>query len=546
MQPRTLFALLIQLLILCLVQADELSDSLSYVTRECKSKLLSINSLNGFKEFMKHYRSVVGSTDKPKKGILNSDKGLRKCFDQKEKLFELEALILHQDDGVCRLNYISKLVDYHLDHVIKGKESSEDEPASPTKKKNVTRKTYAAYIFSLYAHQVTFTCKSKLLERVTVLESRLGFADILGTFLPDDLLRSDLSKDDARSKLDTFLSNFKQVEDFSLMFAKTTPINPYYNLPLSSQAGSKIEKIKNLKELCKAREPYYNALLLPVSTLSQLGYDVTGTSMDSYDLNSRDSAVLKCWLATAQLCQGMLRVHIEVTDNEKSSDQADTDGKFFEIKFDQAPADVVELGSETTLPDEFKFEDFISELSPEIIQLVDKKKSLVSRFKRSFNWTKKFILKHAKIDASQNKMARQFVAALIRDEDEEDKGVGYNGDQYVGKGIGIWSWMKMLANDADTVLIAASFFVSHKVSLILNSCFAIVFSLVLVIFTFFATAFKFKTTIAAPEYEGYQDNFKGLFKKILDDRMNSVDKAVDKDTLAEKIGGKVYVGTHPS
>jgi hypothetical protein len=502
---------------------------MNHVIRECKSKLSNINSLKEFREFMEDYCYIFANKDQLKPGLLTGN--VRKCFDQKEQLLELKEIISNQGDGVCRLDYIRKLVNYHLNHMIKDDNDSKEELPKDLGESKV-RRAHAARIFSLYAHQVVYTCKSKLLERVRLLESKHQHGHVLKWFLPVEILKDQAGAD---AKFKEFLEQFKSVDDFAFTLDGIPAMDPAYEFIISSDAKSKMDE---LKKLCKTLEPYYKALFSPISALSQLGYDVTGTSVDSYKHDSGEFRLLKGWLATAQLCQGVLRVDFSTISSEGSSE---SDQPFVAIKFKEVRQ--ADSGSVKDVSDELEMNDRIVEIAPAMVKLADKKSSLRFKLKSKWKLIRKVLMNHVKLDANENHLAAHFMDMITRSEKDLDSPVSLSGKR---RETGVHTLNQMIGSDVDSIIAGIALLASHHFALVLNSCVAIGLSASFILFFSISSVAKHTKTATylptdlATSNENFKEHFNGEMAKHLE-RMK---KSNERKSFQHRLSKPFYTGLH--
>lgn len=511
---------------------NTLSESTSYVTKECEHKLLQVNSLAKFDTFMRHYSIVINQTERPKRGILNTERNLRKCFDQKEQLNELKALIDRRHEGVCRMTFVSQLIDFHLKYFVKSNESSHQEVSSQS------NGNFASHIFSLVAHQVAFNCKSKLGPRLEVAQREANCHEVVASFLPPDSNSIEETKsiggDQEFDSISSFLNNFKRVEDLALISRNRkhtrSLVEPYFDVIVSNEV---LSRLNELKRRCRQREPFYMAIFEPIVALSQIGYDV-GNITEQEARDQVSEKLLKCWLATAQLCQGILRTHISAkdgVDSDKSVDEVN-EKKLVEIKFGQLPGSEEE--TEVQAEDENKLElekDDFDEISIKVVELVAKRSSFRDKLKRRMvNWARKFVEKHVDVDAMRDEGARKFMEALTKDEEGAgDSSVAFSGKK---RNPGLFLPGRLITDDADTIVQGTGFFVHKSIALLFSSVVAICLSAVFLWFTLYAIVSSMKKSTLS---DGDQMNFKENWRQMRDQRMKVIDDKVKRKGWKDKM-----------
>lgn len=499
--------ILAYLLTVCLGQIGD--DSLKYVTRECDHRLMGIDSIEKFETFMEHYENVIKSFTKPKKGLLGLDKPLRTCFDLKEPLSQLEIIVSKRNEGVCRMSYIDQLVEFHLHYLVKNKSGRADSIS----KYSSVRSSYVAHFFSLFVHQVAYICKSKLIDRVKVAQKLHDCAYILYKFIPPALLDDNQDNEDQRelAGMKNFLNIFTRVEDFAPIIKQEASSEPYFNVIIPDK---RIEKIESLKSECRLRKPYYTSLFSPVATLAQLGYHIGESTADSDHLESDDTRILKCWLATAQLCQGILRTHLNISHQLES---LDNEKKLVEIKFGNLPNDARDVPSEEP---SLALNDTVNEISSNVIAAVKKKTSSISKMKRkALLWARNFIERHIDIEGKRNEAIGTFVDALIDDENSIDTAVSFNGRK---DNHGIFNPTSLITDDTDTFMGIATVFLHKEMALLFSCVVAIALSVVFVWFT----AYAFVATMNI-QFSGKNDTkIKAEYLDLRNKRMKSLEDKI--------------------
>lgn len=511
---------------ICSGQIDEDETSLKYVTKECNSKLGNINSIGKFETFMKHYAIVTGRSEKPKRGILNLDKSLRTCYDLKGPLAELESIVSGRHEGVCRMGYINRLVDFHSNHLLKQQVKTTEQETSSGQQSN---SSYIQHFFSVYAHQVALTCKSRLNDRILEAQSRHDCSDILSRFLSPAIMDEDGDKPGELSGVASFLQNFRRVEDFVPIIVRDTQNEPYFNVIIK---GETVEMLENLKGQCRLREPYYTSLFSPIATLAQLGYDIAESTSDSNDLSNAETKVLKCWLATAQLCQGILRTHVDQGDGI-DHDQT----KLVGIKFGKVPSDIADSTLTGADPAGLEFDDTFDDIYPGVSDEVKRKASIKGKMKRmAYTWAKNFIERHVDIEGKRNEAIGKFIGALAtNDNNGQDRPVAFNGKQ---TNQGLYNPATFLTDDSDTFVQLATIFISNKIKLAFSCVVAVALSAVFVWFTLYALT----TTVKVHLINNKSDNanFKADWLELRSKRMEKIDNKLQRKGLKDKL--MVYKG----
>lgn len=507
---------------ICLSQIEDNGESINFVTRECNHKLMQIDSIDKFRAFMKHYKVVINGFAKPKKGVLNLEKKLRKCFELRESLLALEDVVDRSRNGVCRMEFINHLVEFYLKYLIKGdQDNTSDMLVGPSNRLNLS---YDAYFFSIFAQQVALICKSKIDDRLMAAQAKHDCSSILSKFGPSIWSKFDNSyqisdNNENIQRVSDFLAHFKRVEDFAPLHRAIK--EPYFNVIISKET---IFKINQLKDDCRAREPYYTALFSPVATLAQIGFSIEDSNHNSQGhlTNKKSTKLLSCWLATAQFCQGILRTHLNLGDDDPNTN----DKKLVEIKFGDPPPDVdtnPAYGSE-----EVSFVDTIDQISPIVIKSVSKKVSMKGKLKRKvLVWAQNFIVSHMDIEKKRNGVIGQFIEALTQEENAIDSGVAFNGKKVKDKSV---NPVTFVTDDTDGFIQASTIFINKEISLLLSSVVAVALSAVSVYFAMYAIASSVRLHYSPDD----TDNFKQGWREMRDNRMKKIEDKVQKKRWIDK------------
>lgn len=499
------------------------SQSTNYAAKECDHKLLRIDSLAKFNRFM--YHLIRSQLARPKRGFLNRDKGLTRCFDIADQLIELRRIVAQRHKGVCRVEFTELLVQFYLKYLADDRAQMDPSHAGQPRKNFQSRTTYGGHIFSLIAHQVAYTCKSKMNARLKQAQQDHNCLQVVVPFLPAAILESSEPQEESSYAL-SFLKNFKRVED--LAFIRPKPASgtsePYFQVLLSSEALARVEA---LKQLCREREPYFMGIFAPIVSLSEIGYEVPDALIEAR-LEANDEEfepnLLKCWLVTAQLCQGILRTNITgaVADADNGHDNGDKK-KLVEIKFGHIP-DGAPPPDESAAVHQAGPIDSFEELSPNVVELVKRRALFTGRMKGALAaWAKRFVAKQLNIDAMRDEGARQFMELLTRDENSTDLGVSFCGKK---RNQGIFKASRLVTDDSDTIVQSTSFVLHKAIAIMLSSVVAICLSAVFLWFTLYALVTSLKGH-NLPEANG---NFKETWRQMRDQRM-----ATTKDKV--KLGG---------
>lgn len=526
--------MILHLSLVCFDQTSgSLEDSWDNVEAVCNQKFTTINSISEFELFMKHYHHVIDTGTKPKRGILNLEKNMRKCFDLKDQLYALEALVSERHNGVCKMSFINKMINYHVNYMTKGSPISTQVDANQIEaatKNSSLRWSFDGYFFLLFAHQVSLTCKSKLVERLTQAQAKYDCSEVVNNLIPQQLT----NEDDMKLTAESFIRQFKRVEDYAPLVMQSKSDEPYFQVIISKNA---MEKIDRLKELCRSREPYYKALFYPISLLAMLGYNVDEVLEDSNDMENDGVKVTKCWLATAQLCQGILRTHLDASQGDTVSEDDIIEmgeKKLVEVKFGHAPDDVNLIDVSQNIDNEFV--DTFDEFSGPVLQLVKKKKSIKAKIKRkALIWARNFVERHVDLESKRKKVLNQFVDELTRDVDSSDSAVAFAGKK---SDHGMFLPGRIITDDADTIVQAGSFFVHKGLALIISSVVAITLSAVFVWFAIYSAVASCLQR-QAPDING---NFKDSWRQSYDKRMQNLQDKVERKGWKQKL--MVYRGSN--
>lgn len=483
--------------------------SVSYAIQECNHKLQRIDSIAKFDKFIGHYKVLIQTELKPKATLFNSEKRLRRCIELKDSLLELENLVNSRHEGVCRMDYIRKIAKFH--------EMFINRDGTDFKLQSKPEKPYIGYFFSLFVHQVAFTCKSSIIERVRAAQLDQDCSIILTRLMPDIFL-TDSSQDMADAV--NFLREFKRVEFFTPIqrFSSQKDSEPYFDVKVPKEV---IESVETLRSECLVRQPYYLIIFSPVSTLSQLGYIVDEPSCDSEDMSSPDTKILKCWLATAQLCQGILRTHLNPT-SEPIGDEEEESEKLITVRWGALPIDATEVKeTAVNLP---KIMDTVDEISPAISKLVEGHYSTSGKIKqKAISLARKILMRHIDVDSLDREMSKRFIDALINsDIRDEDSEVGFAGQPINTKK---YNPVSIVTENADFIVQMSSSFWGQKLGLVVSSVVAVVMSAVFVYFSLYATVTILKQRALAQTGEVT----KSEWRKLRDDKMEKYAKRLNRE-----------------
>ena len=484
--------------------------SLKVVETYCNQKLSQINSIDDFEYFMKHYEVVMESGLKPRQGLLSHGKNLRSCFDARERLTSLRKLVIARESGVCQMKFINRLIDYHMNFMLKDSAQSKSGPkeSDPKSIEEASRATslrwkFDAHFFSLFTHQVAMTCKSKINERVIEAQAKHDCSSVISLLMPPS------NEEELVNAAQDFLKNFKRVEDYAPLVRQHDLEEPYFNVIVSPEAR---ERIETLRELCRQREPYYKSIFAPVALLAQLGYDVEDQTVDSDNLSDKGVKTTKCWLATAQLCQGILRTHLEsnLSTSELSGEEIEMGGrKLVQIKFGKLSDDLQKL--EASDPEGQCHVDTIDEISPEVVRLVSRKGSMRNKLKRkAFIWASNFLRRHIDIEGKRKQVVQSFIDELTRDSNSLDKPVAFGGQKVKD---GRFLPARMITDDADTIVQTGSFFLHKAEALAVSSVVAISLTGAFVWFAFYSAVASCRSHAAANTDGDFKQDWRSQYQK---------------------------------
>lgn len=507
--------------------AAEVDQNVAFVERECKLKLRDINSIEKFEEFMMHYKELVQQMDKPKRGLLNLQSSLRKCYDIQDQLFELEDIVNARGDGVCRMSYIDRLVDFHLKYLSEhpqSKTGAAGEASEQNEYKDVDPRfatkvsPFVSHFFTLYALQVANNCKANLIERVREAHEQQDCSSTLYKFMPQlfsDEPRGNPDNANLSDEVADFVREFRRVEDYLpvVKFKSYKVPDVYMDIMIPDSAYARIEA---MKAECRQREPLYTELFAPTSTLAQLGYTIA--DHDALVEETTDTAIMRCWLATAQLCQGVLRAHMNI--NNSVDMDPELQSKFVAIKWgDHVPGDARDDQQEALIErPELSVKTTVGEISPMLVDFVKTRYTFAARFKRrAAVWVQKFIEKHLKMEAKQKAGIKKFLQSITDTENSADSRVAFSGKKYDTKDF---NPVSVITNDADTVVKMSSSFWNKEVGLMVSSVVAIVMSAVFVWFSLYALATSIKQNLANKE----DVSVKSDWKKLRDARVHAMEE----------------------
>lgn len=502
-----------------------IDESYNYVSKECDNNLRQIDSLAKFSEFVYHYKFLIKGYKKPKKGILNSAKHLRHCYDEEEPILELERIINDRQQGVCNKSYVERLVEYHSKYMAKDETNNDnnDEIESPS----IPKSSYIKFFFTVYANQVAYTCKSKISTAIKDLQSKKDCSTVLAKAFPQIFAartNQPLNTEVAGqvSDLNNFLDSFDRVENFVPVMKYKNIKTPqgYYDVLIPDEA---VQKINDLRKECKLREPDYTALFSPVGALAQLGYIVDGPEIDANN-NESDKKLLKCWLATAQLCQGILRTRL--TLNRAKEIDPDLKSKLVTIKWGSPKLEtdrlIVENNSSSSENEAIELSGSFEEILPSIVKQVKKKYTIKEKVRSKVSSVlSKFVLNRIDMDAIQQEAEKNFIDTLTDTDNGIDSKVAFNGKKFNDKKFNPAS---IVCNHADAAVKMSSSFWSKEIGLIFSSIVAIVMSGVFVWFSLYALASVIKQHYFSSKDDG---NFKQQYLEL---RKKQIDKINNKKT----------------
>lgn len=522
------FLYLASLIVTCLGIELDNDKNYNHVSDECHHKLRGINSISKFNAFMISYKSVVRDVAKPKKGVLNLEKRVRKCYDLEKPLLDLEQIIeSRHENHVCGRAYIDRLVDFHFRYITK-KEASDDDDEESRLNQKISGSSYIAYIFNLYAREVALTCKKRLIERIRALQDQKDCSEVLYSFMPSMFTQSvsETGSEADMSGLANFLREFKRVENFAPIIKSKSAHVPKAHYDAIIPEGA-VNKIEQLKEICKVRQPHYLALFSPISRLAQLGYTMDENSSDSEDMENADTRLLKCWLATAQLCEGILRTHLIVKNNDENNDELAANSKFVSIKWEPESKDDT-VDDESTSSTEYL--DSVDEIAPEVVERVNKHFTAAGKIKRKvWSWTKSFVERHIDMEAMQTEANEQFLDALTAVDNGIDTKVAFSGRKFDDKR---YNPLSALSGYTDTVIQMTASFWNKEIGLLASSVIGVTLSAVFVWFSIYAATSAVKQHYIDPKDDA---NFKEYWRQLRNERMEKVESKVKK--------GKKFVPT---
>lgn len=487
--------------------ADESAD---HVIKECKEKLRNIDSIEKFEQFISHYKKWTSSSERPSAGFFSNNRRAKKCYDLDPALRELETIVADRHKGVCQTDYVERLVDFHDKYLTNpkqdgekkkdGEKKPEAEDEDEVEKALGSKSSYVAWFFSIFSHQVAITCKSKLNERIADAQRHQDCSVILEKYLPPVSEFTDEDKN--LEDIGKFMDQFQHVEDY-MPVVKFGKSEFYYDLKVSSNV---LDKINGLKSDCHSRKPYYTALFNPISLLAQIGTDVSSDEKDSGTV-TKEIKLRKCWLATAQLCQGILLTNPMLAEN------ADLVEPIL-IKYGTPPKQVESSGDFVEKID-YKGDTF-DEVSPEVLKLIKSKKNpFVNMLRKGRETIKKFVERHVDLDAIRQSAMDRFIESLVREENGIDSKVAFGGKTYNG---GQYSPTKLISDNGDTYMQFGSFFLSRKVGLAFSCIAGIALSAVFVWFSVYALM----ATLRPQHQLAPTDNFKGDWRELRDKRLEKI------------------------
>lgn len=434
---------------------------------------------------------------------------------------------------MCRMAFVQQLVNFHSQHLASQQQQRQrDEKQLGPQESDKT--TYAAHIFALIAHQVAYTCRRTLDGRLAEVQKRHNCMKMLGPFLPPSIFKGpgggssdDGTKQEVEpSSLLGFLSHFKRVEHLALI---TNPQQrgaaseePYFEVIVPAEVLARLEQ---LKQSCLALEPHYMGLFGPIVSLAQIGYE-TPEQLTTAALGDRqlEPGVLKCWLATAQLCQGIRRTHFAAAADEKPEAGAADEKVLVQIKFGRLP----EAAQQAEMADNHV--DSFDEIEPEVVELVRERRAFGRKMERMLvKWAKRVVMKHLQSEAARNEQAKRFMQALASDgEDGGESSVGLCGQK---RNTGLHKPTRLVTDETDTFFQCASFLTQKVMTVVLSSVIVICMSFVFVTFSLHALV----TWIRGNKLPSSSGNFKAAWRQMRDERMKVIEAKLRNENWTDKM-----------
>lgn len=480
--------------------SDASEDSSQYVATVCNHKLRTIDSIAKFKEFMGHYKEYTLTSDKPKRGILNLDRRMRKCFALRDALIELEQIVDSRHEGVCSMRYINKLIEFKVKHIL---DTNEDENKDIDKID--IKSSYIASFFTIYVHQVVYHCKSQLAKKLETAQKNQDCSKILVRLMPE-LPDGETDDEDDVTKVASALLSDSRVENFiPILHLK------HLNLPVAHidvmVQRSTVEEIEALQGECKKIEPYYTASLSPIGALAQFGY-VVESLPSNVDRESED--LLKCWLGAAHLCQGILRTHLKISD--KLEIDPESDSKFVSVDLKGSPTETptqIEEDSGLVAGDSFE------EIVPDVVRLAKKRLTFSSKMKwKVSSLVKQFIERRIDIKASQEEALRGLLDSINSIDNDIDKKVSFGGKAIRNKSHNPTS---IITDNADAIVRTASPFFSKEIGLLMSCVVGVVMTAVFVYLSIYMIA-----EVGKHRYQMSDGDPRSYWKAVRDRRLEEI------------------------
>lgn len=489
--------------------SDAESASQQYVTKACNQRLKNIDSIAKFKEFMHHYRVYTSNNHKPKKGGLNLDRNLRDCFGLKDAVFDLEQIIDSRKDGVCRMSYINKLIEFKVKHILN---IDGDDKDYKNFDKIESKSSYIAFFFTIYAYQVAYQCKSQLPKRLNNVQKNQECSRVLVEMIPDLSGHDEIRDQDDEIKIASTLLSESRVESFIPILHLKHLHLPVANIDVVIP-NSAMTRIEALQEECRKIEPFYTAGLAPVGALAQFGYEIDQkliTNDDYFDPKFEEN--LKCWLATAQLCQGILRTHLKVS--EKMDFDLKLDSKFISVELKGSPSDLPIQNDYQDGPAHAESDSF-EEVSPIALKLAKKRLTFKSRVMyRVSNAIRQFIERRIDIKASQEGSLRSLLDFIKSMDNDIDKKVSFGGRAVPDA---TFNPTAVVTDNADAIIRTASPFFNKEIGFFMSCIVGVAMSAVFVYLSVYMLASVVKHRDFTSEGHSKSD-----WKKLRDEKVAKI------------------------
>lgn len=379
----------------------ELTQATKIVKNSCDKKV-DIKSIEEYQVFIENLKLL----DENKSFPLENDSMMKKCFDDKESLYELDDLIKGYDKKrACKFNQIEKLEVYAKKYLLK--------------KQNSNNRTLAIKFFTLFGVNVGFICSYNLLAHLQQADlevEQLDFIFSMASPIGWNVLINEHTKKSMKfgesgqtnniinrvARLVGSLNHIDQLDylDFNHSFnSKNVDIEKGSIKLMNNVAANKVrEYLLKIIESCQNLDQFYVNLLLSLAKLNHLGLLVNFDILNKFHENN---ITLHKWLAATKFCQLLVRV-------KSSTLNINNDELFFELIHD-----------DSLLENRRKLYSYSAELSNDIHDQALNRFWLASVVEGKWNQESEAMFKGGQHDndlvSVANKQFKQFIRGLEND-----------------------------------------------------------------------------------------------------------------------------------